>query len=342
MTQRCRAAIIGATGAVGRKLIECIEKREFPVSEVALFASPGSEGKVLHVSGKPCRLAALSRDRVSGFDLAFLAAGAAVAREFAPLFAAAGAAVVDTSGAWSLEPGIPLGVPEINPRDIRGHGGIVASPTAPTVPLALILHPLHRAARVRRVSVSTYQPVSGEGLRAMMDFEEALLSDASDTAGRTRPSTLDAVPLRPVSRGGPPARHAPGEIRLGEEIRKILEDPAIGVAATCVRVPVRQGMGESIAVETERAIGLSEALDLLGKAPGLRLCDGPGNDPTPAAAAGKPEVQVGHVREDPSMPGGLLLWAACDNLLKGSALNAVQIAELIMSGDREAAGPKPG
>ena len=332
-----RIAIVGATGAVGRAFIDCLERRRFPADEVLLFATAASEGKVLHVQGKPRRIVGLAPDRVPKVDLALFSAGSAVAREYAPRFAERGALVVDNSSAWRMEPGVPLVVPEVNPGDARTHKGIIANPNCSTIQMVVALKPLHDAAGLSRVVVSTYQAVSGAGGRAVEELENelhahVLKTDIVRSRGLfPRPIAFNVIPQIPQKDAFLPDGMTVEERKMVDETRKILGLPALRVSATCVRVPVRNAHSESVNVETERKLGLADALAALRKAPGLVLREKPEDFPTPADASGKDEVFVGRVREDASVPNGLQLWVVADNLLKGAALNAVQIAELVLS-----------
>jgi aspartate-semialdehyde dehydrogenase len=330
-----RVAIVGATGAVGLKFIECIEKRSFPAGEVVLYASPKSEGKVLHVNGKPLRVVGLAKDRVERFDFAFFSAGSSISKEYAPLFAAKGAVVVDNSSAWRMDPGTPLVVPEVNPQDIWKHKGIIANPNCSTIQMVVALQPLHAAAKVRRVVVSTYQAVSGAGGRALEEFENEVRSSIlNDGLSRRtifpRPIAFNAIAQIPQKDAFLPTGYTVEETKMIEETKKIMGDPSIRVAPTCVRIPVKNGHSESINVETERKLSAADAVSLLKRAPGVVVCERQEDFPTPSETSGRGETFVGRIREDATVPNGLHLWVVADNILKGAALNAVQIAEVIL------------
>jgi aspartate-semialdehyde dehydrogenase len=331
-----RIAIVGATGAVGRAFIDCLEGRRFPADEVLLFATAASEGKVLHVGGKPRRIVGLTPDRVPKVDLALFSAGSGVSREYAPRFAEKGALVVDNSSAWRMEPGIPLVVPEVNPEAAKAHKGIIANPNCSTIQMVVALKPLHDAAGLKRVVVSTYQAVSGAGGRAVEELDnevhaQVLRTDIVRSRGLfPRPIAFNAIPQIPQKDAFLPDGSTVEERKMVEETRKILGLPALAVAATCVRVPVRNAHSESVNVETERPLPLAEALAALRKAPGVALREKPEEFPTPAEASGRDEVFVGRVRVDAGVPHGLQMWVVADNLRKGAALNAVQIAELVL------------
>lgn len=330
-----RVAIVGATGAVGRKFIECLERRNFPVTEIRLYASPQSLGKVLHFRNTPVRVEALA-EPLRGVDLALFSAGAAVSREWAPRFAAAGAVVVDNSSAWRMDPEVPLVVPEVNPQEIARHRGIIANPNCSTIQLVLALKPLHDRWRVRRVVVSTYQAVSGAGARASAELEHEVRSWVHDDRVFRRqvfprPIAFNLIPQIPQKEAFLDDGFTVEERKMIDETRKILGDPSIRVAPTCVRVPVRNAHSEAVAVETEGPISVREACEAWRSWPGLALRERSDEFPTPVEVSGKDEVFVGRIRQDPSVEHGLLFWVVADNLLKGAALNAVQIAERLVS-----------
>jgi len=334
MTRSYRVAIIGATGAVGLKFIECLEQRKFPLSEAVLYASMKSEGKVLHVNGKPCRIVGLTKERVQKFDFAFFSAGSSISKEYAPLFAKAGAVVIDNSSAWRMDPQTPLVVPEVNPQDIAKHQGIIANPNCSTIQMVVALKPIHDVAKIRRVVVSTYQAVSGAGGLALEEFEgetrSMLLNDGlSKRRIFPRQIAFNAIAQIPQKDAFLPNGSTVEEVKMVEETRKIMGDDSIRVAATCVRIPVKNGHCESVNVETEKKLTAAEAIALLRKAPGIVVSEKPEDFPTPAEISGRGETFVGRVREDATVPNGLHLWVVADNILKGAALNAVQIAEVI-------------
>ena len=335
MTKSFRVAIVGATGAVGRKFIECLEKRRFPVGSMTLYASPNSVGKVQHFGGKPHRIVGLSPESVEAFDFAFFSAGSSISREYAPLFAAKGAVVVDNSSAWRMDPGTPLVVPEVNAKDALKHKGIIANPNCSTIQMVVALKPLHDAARIRRVVVSTYQAISGAGGRALAEFDEEVRNDfVKDGLSRRtifpRPIAFNCIPQVPQKDAFLPSGYTVVETKIIEETKKIMGDPSIKEAATCVRVPVRNSHSESVNIETERKLTAAEAIDILKKAPGVSVAETNDAFATPLETSGRGETFVGRLREDPTVPNGLHLWIVSDNLLKGAALNAVQIAELLL------------
>ncbi len=334
MSQSFRVAIVGATGAVGLKFVECLERRRFPVGELVLYASPNSVGKVLHFGGKPHRVVGLTPESVDRFDFALFSAGSSVSREYAPRFAAKGAVVIDNSSCWRMDPKVPLVVPEVNPGEIAKHGGIIANPNCSTIQMVHALKPIHDAGRILRIVVSTYQAVSGAGGKALAEFEEEVRSDflKDGLAKRTifpRPIAYNAIPQIPQKDAYLPTGYTVEETKMIEETRKILGDPSIRVAPTCVRIPVRNAHSESVNVETERKVTAAQAIELLKKTPGIVVSETPESFPTPKEASGREETFVGRIREDATVPNGLHLWIVADNLLKGAALNAVQIAEVL-------------
>ncbi len=337
MSRTYRTAIVGATGAVGLKFIECLEHRSFPVGELTLYASPKSEGKVLHFNGKPHRIVGLRKDNVGAFDFAFFSAGSSISKEYAPLFAKNGAVVIDNSSAWRMDPLVPLVVPEVNAHDIPQHKnkGIIANPNCSTIQMVVALKPLHDAARITRVVVSTYQAISGAGGRALAEFEDEVRSSVlgDNLSKRTifpRPIAFNAVPQIPQKDAYNADGYTVEERKMIEETKKIMGDASIRVSPTCVRVPVKNGHSESINIETERKLTSAEAIAILRKAPGVVVSETHESFPTPAETSGRGETFIGRIREDWTVPNGLHLWVVSDNILKGAALNAVQIAEVMI------------
>jgi aspartate-semialdehyde dehydrogenase len=330
-----RVAIVGATGAVGLKFIECIERRKFPVGEVVCYASEKSEGKVVHVNGKTCRIVGLKPERVEKFDFAFFSAGSGISKEYAPLFARKGGVVIDNSSAWRMDPQVPLVVPEVNPQDIAKHQGIIANPNCSTIQMVVALQPLHAAAKVRRVVVSTYQAVSGAGGRALEEFDNETHALVVNTAPPKRsifPRQIayNLIAQIPQKDAYLPSGYTSEEMKMVEETRKIMGDPSIRVSPTCVRVPVKNCHSESVNIETEKKLTAAEAVALLKKAPGVKVHERQEDFPTPAEVNGDFDTHVGRIREDWTVPNGLHLWVVADNILKGAALNAVQIAEVMI------------
>jgi aspartate-semialdehyde dehydrogenase len=325
-----RVAVVGATGAVGTVMRFKLRERGFPASEIVPFASERSVGREL--DGVACR--ALAEDTIQGFDLALFSAGASTSGEWAPRFVEAGAVVVDNSSKWRRDPEVPLVVSEVNPDALEGHKGLIANPNCSTMQLMVALRPLHAAAGIERLIVSTYQSVSGTGVRAVRELEDQTRSVLDG-----RPMPVPEVYPHPIAFNvlGGAGNFAAGDDHTDEErkmmfeTRKILGDQDIRISVTCARVPVRNAHSESVNLETRDALSVEDARALLEGAPGLELVDDPAQHayPTALSSAGRDEVFVGRLRRDPSHPRGLQLWVVSDNLLKGAATNAVQIAEAL-------------
>lgn len=328
-----RVVVVGATGAVGTEMIEVLEERNFPIETLRPLASARSVGGTITFRGEDIPVQALTKDSFTGIDLALFSAGAEISREFAPMAVQAGAVVIDNSAAWRMEPGVPLVVPEVNRHDLSTHKGIVANPNCSTIQMVVALNPLHEAARVKRIVVTTFQSVSGTGKEAMdelMDECKDLLSFKEPTP-KVYPYQI-AFNCLPQIDDFLPTGYTKEEMKLVNETRKIMGDQTIQVTATTVRVPVYVSHSEAINIETERKLSAHEARALLSAAPGVLVFDDPSRKlyPMPLDAAGKDEVYVGRVREDESIANGLNLWVVADNLRKGAALNAVQIAECLI------------
>jgi aspartate-semialdehyde dehydrogenase len=323
-------AVVGATGLVGETMMRILEERDFPVGKVKFLASERSAGKKVLFRGKEYPVEVLSKDSFTGVRIALCSPGASVSREFLPSAVRAGCICIDNTSAYRMDPTVPLVVPEVNPYDLDRHQGIIANPNCSTIQMVVVLKPLHDAARIRRVVVSTYQSVSGAGTRAL---DELANQTADVLAGK------DAVPKALAKRiafnlipqidvfleNG----YTKEEMKMTNETKKIMGDDSILVTATCVRVPVRLGHSEAVTIETERKLSPAEAREILAKAPGVTVLDDPskGVYPMPVDAAGKNDTFVGRIREDVSHPHGLNFWVVSDNIRKGAALNAVQIAE---------------
>jgi aspartate-semialdehyde dehydrogenase len=324
-------AVVGATGAVGREMIQVLEQRRFPVSRLVALASKRSAGRIIELGGKPVTVEELTAKSFEGVQIALFSAGASVAREFGPIAAAAGAVVVDNSSAWRMDPGVPLVVPEVNMAAAASRPkGIIANPNCSTIQMVVALKPLHDAARLKHVVVSTYQATSGKGHAAV---EELLSQTRAMLDGRAPEAHVFPGPIAfnvlcdwKAGEGD----YSEEEWKMVNETRKILGDASIGVSPTTVRVPVIHGHAEAVHVQFHRPMKADEAKRLLKNAPGVVLMDepyAPGRHPQPAAASGKDAVFVGRVRDDLAVPGAINLFIVSDNLRKGAALNAVQIAE---------------
>jgi aspartate-semialdehyde dehydrogenase len=328
-----RVAVVGATGAVGTEMIQVLEERKFPVASLHPLASARSAGGTVSFHDVDVTVTELGRDSFDGIDVALFSAGSDVSREYAPIAAKAGAVVIDNSAAWRMDKGVPLVVPEVNAHDLAGHQGIIANPNCSTIQMVVALKPLHDLARIKRIVVTTFQSVSGTGREAMeelMDESKTLLS-----FGQPQPKVYPhqiAFNCLPHIDDFLPSGYTKEEVKLVNETRKIMGDASIQITATTVRVPVYIGHSESVNIETERKLTANEARAVLSAAPGVLVYDDPAHAlyPMPLLAAGKDEVYVGRIREDESIPNGLNLWVVADNLRKGAALNAIQIAELLL------------
>ncbi len=331
-----RVAVVGATGQVGRLMLRVLRERGFPAREVVPFASERSAGSELEGYGT---VRALSDDSIEGFDLALFSAGGGVSGEWAPRFARAGAVVVDNSSRWRMQDDVPLVVSEVNPDALAEHRGIVANPNCSTMQMVVALKPLHDEAGIERLVISTYQAVSGTGKSAVEELtrqtEMVLEGRRSGAAAALQPEVYRhpiAFNALPEAGSFPPGDdHTDEERKLMNETRKILADPAIRVSATCVRVPVFIGHSEAVNVQTREPLSPERARELLAAAPGVSVVDDPAAAEYPLAtlAEGRDEVLVGRVRRDPGHERALDMWIVADNLRKGAATNAVQIAELL-------------
>ena len=328
-------AIVGATGAVGEQLREVLEDRQFPVDELRLFASERSAGQFLPFQGKQVRVNILKEDSFNDIDIALFSAGGKVSAKFAPAAVRAGAVVVDNTAVFRMEPDIPLVVPEVNPGEVAKYKnrGIVANPNCSTIQMVVALKPIHDAARIKRVVVSTYQSVSGAGRMAMEELSQqvAALFNGRELKKEKFPHQIafNCIPHIDVFMED---GYTKEEWKMIQETRKILGEPNLPVTATTVRVPVFLSHAESVNVETVVKLSAAETKRILREAPGVIVADEPENNvyPTPIDASGKDATYVGRIREDDSVANGLNLWVVSDNLRKGAALNAVQIAEILV------------
>ena len=334
--------IVGATGLVGQMMLELLDKRNFPVGTLRLFASARSAGKPIAFRGAEILVEDAATADFAGLDIVFFSAGGSTSRALAPKVAAAGAVVIDNSSAWRSDPEVPLVVSEVNPHALRDlPKGIVANPNCTTMAAMPALKPLHEAAGLKKLVVSTYQAVSGGGIEGIEVLAEQVAAAGADCAGFARDSeAADLGEIRkwavPIAFNVVPLNYVLGEdgyteeeLKLRDESRKILEIPGLPVSGTCVRVPVFTGHSLSINAEFERPLSVQQATDLLGKAPGVVLAD----VPNPLESTGRDEVFVGRIRPDHTAENGLALFVVGDNLRKGAALNAVQIAEVLLGGN---------
>jgi aspartate-semialdehyde dehydrogenase len=327
-------AVVGATGAVGREMLRILEERRFPLDRIVLLASPRSVGTKLPFRGAEMTVQALTPDAFKGIKLALFSAGATVSREFAPIAAAAGAIVIDNSSAWRQDPECPLVVPEVNLEDaLHRPKGIIANPNCSTIQMVVALKPLHDAARLKHVVVSTYQAASGKGHAAVTELlaQATAIASAATPIATVFPSPLAFNVLSDWKAGD--QDYSEEEWKMVHETRKILGDARIGVSPTTVRVPVVNGHSESIHAQFHRPMSAREAKELLRDALGVKLFEdpyAPGKHPQPLTASGTDLVHVGRIRDDLAVPGAINLWVVADNLRKGAALNAVQIAERLL------------
>ncbi len=334
MTDRVyNVAIAGATGAVGGAMLDVLARRDFPLGELRLLASERSVGKKLSFKGEEIAVQLLSKDAFTGIDIALFSAGAARSLEFAPAAVAAGVVVVDNSSAFRMDPEIPLVVPEVNPDAIGDYTrrGIIANPNCSTIQMLVALKPIYDKVGIKRIVVSTYQAVSGSGAEAI----EELQNQARDwAAGKAMKNSVYphqiAFNCLPHIDSFLDNGYTKEEMKMVNETQKIFADTSIGVTATTVRVPVVYGHSEAINIETDKKISAAEVKELLANAPGVKLVDDPQNCRYPLATecAGEFATLVGRIREDESIANGINLWVVADNILKGAALNAVQIAEI--------------
>lgn len=335
--RRYNVAILGATGAVGAEFIKLLEEREFPVGTLRLLSSPRSAGRRIPFRGEELVVEAVSDSSFEGIDIAFFSAGASVSREWAAKAVESGAVVIDNSSAFRMDPDVPLVVPEVNRDALRSHRGIIANPNCSTAIMVVVLAPLHRAARIKRVVVSTYQAVSGAGASAIAELEEQVMAYA-----RGESVTPRVLPVASLDKHYPIAfnliphidrfdelGYTKEEWKMVHETRKIMGVPDLAVSPTTVRVPVFRCHSEAINVETETSLAPDDARRILQQAEGVVVIDDPEamEYPMPLNAAGRDPVYVGRIRQDPSIPNGLNLWVVGDQIRKGAALNGIQIAE---------------
>jgi len=332
----CVVAVVGATGVVGREMLRTLEQRRFPATEVRALASARSKGQKIPFAGGELDVQVASEEAFRGVTIALFSAGASASRELGPIAAAAGAVVIDNSSAWRMDPDVPLVVPEVNMEAAAFRPkGIIANPNCSTIQMVVALKPLHDAAKLEHVVVATYQAASGKGHAAMDELiaqTQEIAAGASPTA-KVFPAPLAMNVLMDWKTSALPD-WSEEELKMVYETRKIMGDETIAVSPTTVRVPVVTGHSEAVFVKLRRPMTANEARDLLRNAPGVRLFDepyAPGKHPQPRDCAGTDDVFVGRVREDIAVPGALHLWIVADNLRKGAALNAVQIAERLLS-----------
>jgi aspartate-semialdehyde dehydrogenase len=333
--EKYNVAVVGATGAVGEQMREVLEERDFPVGELRLLASERSAGQLLPFRDKQFRVDVLNEDSFNDIDIGLFSAGGSVSDKFAPIAVAAGGVVIDNTARFRMEPDVPLVVPEVNAKEIANckNRGVIANPNCSTIQMVVVLKPIHDAARIKRVVVSTYQSVSGAGRRAMEELSQQVsaLYNGKELAMEKFPHQIafNCIPHIDVFVDG---GYTKEEMKMINETRKILGEPSMRVTATTVRVPVFCSHSESINVETEKKLTAADVKAILREAPGVIVADEPEDNvyPMPIDAVGKDATYVGRIREDDSVANGINLWVVADNLRKGAALNAVQIAEILI------------
>lgn len=336
MKESYRVAILGATGAVGTELLELLEQRNFPLAQLRLLASPRSAGKTLRFRGEDIAVEPVSDRSFDNIDIVLASAGGTTSKIYAPLAVAAGAVVIDNSSAFRMNPQVPLVVPEVNPSAAATHQGIIANPNCTTILMAVAVYPLHKMRKVQRIVAATYQSASGAGARAMEEVKHQSLAILQD-----KPAVAEVFPyplafnLFPHNSPLNDQGYCEEEMKMVNETRKIFSAPQLKITATCVRVPVLRAHSEAINLEFEQPLSVAEAREILRMAPGVRVVEdwAANHFPMPIEATGQDEVLVGRIRQDISHPCGLELWLCGDQIRKGAALNAVQIAELLVEKD---------
>jgi len=333
MNRKPHVAVVGATGAVGIEMIKTLEKRKFPVGQLTLLASARSVGKQLRFRGEDVTVKELKKDSFAGIEIALFSAGGGISKEYAPIAAQAGCVVVDNSSAFRMDEKVPLVVPEINASDIKWHKGIIANPNCTTAITLMALYPLHRAFYCKRIFASSYQAVSGTGAKAIAELERQV-----DQVVKGQPVTREVYPHQIAFNVLPhvdsflPTGYTKEEMKMENEGRKIMHHPNFRASVTCVRVPVYRAHSVAVSAEFEKPATPEAALEVLRKAPGLDVVDNPAKCeyPLPLYQAEKYNCAVGRLRRDCAMDNGLCFWVSGDQLLKGAALNAVQIAEELL------------
>jgi aspartate-semialdehyde dehydrogenase len=332
MSAPLHIAIAGATGAVGIELLDVLARRKFPVGKLTLLASARSAGKKLKFQGEQVPVRELREDSFAGVDVALFSAGASISRQFAPLAVQAGAVVVDNSSAFRMDDNVPLVIPEINGQDVRRNRGIIANPNCTTAITLMGLWPLHQAFGVRRVVAASYQAVSGTGAQAIVELRKQIeaLAAGREPSWTVYPHQI-AFNVLPHVDAFLESGYTKEEMKMQNEGRRIMHHPSFLASVTCVRVPVYRAHSVAVNAQFERPVSIEAAREALAKAPGLQLVDNPAKNeyPLPLRVAGKDDCEIGRLRLDCALENALAFWISGDQLLKGAALNAVQIAELI-------------
>ena len=336
MPQTYKVAILGATGAVGTELLELLDQRHFPLADLKLLASPRSAGQKLTFQGETLQIEAVDDDAFDGIDLVLASAGGSVSKAWAAKAVAAGAVMIDNSSAFRMDPQVPLVVPEVNPQAAAGHRGIIANPNCTTILMSVAVYPLHCIQPVQRLVAATYQSASGAGARAM---EEVKVQSLAILQGEEPKAEIFPYPLAfnlfPHNSSLNEMGYCEEEMKMVNETRKIFGAPEMRITATCVRVPVLRAHSEALNLEFASPFSVAQAREVLSQAPGVKLVEDwkANHFPMPIEASGKDDVLVGRIRQDISNPNGLELWLSGDQIRKGAALNAVQIAELMVAQD---------
>jgi aspartate-semialdehyde dehydrogenase len=331
--KKYNVAVMGATGAVGNCFLRILEERKFPIKNLLLLASERSKGKKIKFKGKAYPVEVLGHDSFEGIDIVLSSAGASRSIEFLPSAVKAGAVCIDNTSAFRMEKDIPLVVPEVNAHRIKENKGIIANPNCSTIQMVVALYPIHKAARIKRIVVTTYQSVSGAGQKKIQELRDQTKDFISGRKIKCvefpYPIAFNLIPQIDVFLEN---GYTKEEMKMVNETKKIMEDESIQVNATCVRVPVFYAHSESVSIETEKHITADEVRKLLSKAPGVTVIDDPQNKryPMPIYAEGKDDTFVGRIRQDESVKNGISMWVVSDNIRKGAALNAVQIAEVLI------------
>jgi len=329
-----KVAVVGATGAVGTEIVKILEERNFPVREIILLASQRAHGSGLEFRGDSLAVRTLDMEALRGAEICFFSAGSKISQEFVPRVVQKGGMVIDNTSCFRMDEDVPLVVPEVNADQITSHKGVIANPGGATIQMVLVLHPIHKVARIRRVIVSTYQAVSATGQPAIQELSEQVkdLFNFHEPQARIYPHQIafNCIPQIDTFLDNGYSRE---EMQIAQETKRIMGDKLIKVSATCVRVPVFYGHSEAVNIETSRKLTAAEARTILEAAPGVIVEDDPVHNTYPLAisSVGRDESCVGRIRDDLSVANGLAMWIACDNLRKGAALNAVQIAEHLIS-----------
>jgi aspartate-semialdehyde dehydrogenase len=333
MNRTPHVAVVGATGAVGIEMIKTLEKRKFPVGKLTLLASARSVGKKLNYKGQEITVQELTKDSFKGIDIALFSAGGSISREFAPLAAKAGCVVVDNSSAFRMDPEVPLVIPEINPGDAKLHKGIIANPNCTTAVTLMALYPLHQAFGVTRIFASSYQAVSGTGAKAIEELKRQVgqVVAGEQVTREVYPHQI-AFNVLPQVDSFLPSGYTKEEMKMENEGRKIMHHPNFRASVTCVRVPVYRAHSVAVSAEFRKPVSVEAAREVFSRSPGLDIVDTPEKSeyPLPLYVAERDNCQVGRIRKDCALDNGLCFWVVGDQLLKGAALNAVQIAELLL------------